>query len=125
MYKTSQGKKLHPRYNCCYATIPVHICRYLPHYDLSDLLCSKCAWTYTLPNLSWYEEYLDCQRMKERWESKENRCRDLRKEIEMLHKKCNSATTKFLIMFSKRSRSALNEANTLYIEMQSKYKNGV
>ena len=61
--------------------------------------------------------------MKERWESKENRCRDLRKEIEMLHKKCNSATTKFLIMFSKRSRSALNEANTLYIEMQSKYKN--
>ena len=117
MYKTTQGKKLHPKYNCCFATEPVHICWYRNRCNFSDLLCQKCAWTYTLPDLSWFEKYLDGQRLKEKQSRKESYCRDLRKEIEMLHKKCNSTTTKILIVFSKKNRNALREANKKYTEM--------
>lgn len=124
MYKTTKGKKLHPKYNCCFATEPVHICWYRNRCDFSDILCGKCACSYTLPDLSWYNKYMDCQKLKKSQSYNESRCRDLRKEIEILHKKCNSTTAKILIVFSKKNRSALHEANALYSKMQSKYRKG-
>lgn len=124
MYKTDKGKKLHKTYNCCFATEPVHIYWYRTRCNFSDSLCRKCALPYTLPDLSWYEEYLNCQRLKERQSRKERECQDLRKEIETLHKKCNSTINKILIVFSKRNRNALHEANALYNKMQIEFGNG-
>ena len=119
LYKTNKGKKLHRKYNCCFATKPVHIYWYQNRCDFSDSLCRKCASTYTIPDLSWYKEYLNCQKLKQRQSIEENHCRELREKIEILHKRCNSTTTKILIAFSKKNRNALNEANALYTKMQS------
>lgn len=123
MYKTAKGKKLHPKYNCCFATDPVHICWYRNRCNFSDLLCSKCAYSYTLPDLSWYDEYMNCQKLKKTQSNKESRCQELCKEIEKLHKKCNSISTTFLIVFSKKNRITLRKANALYNEMKTDYKN--
>lgn len=125
MYKTPNGKKLHKKYNCSSATTPVHIEWYRSYRDFSDYPCHKCARAYTLPDLSWYEEYRECQKLEESQKYKESKCQDLRKEIETLHQKCNSTTTKMLIVFSKKSRSALREANALYDKMQSELTKGV
>lgn len=118
MYKTNHGTKLHTKYNCCFATNPVHIYWYRTRCNFSNSLCRKCALTYTLPDLSWYEEYLNYQSLKERQSRNESQCQNLRKEIEILHKKCNSKATKIIIVFSKKNRNTLHEANALYNKMQ-------
>lgn len=122
MYKTDNGKKLHAKYNCCFATKPVHIHWYRNYRDFSNFLCLKCARTYTLPDMSWYEKYLECKKLEERQKYKKSKCQNSRKEIEKLHKKCNSTTTKMLIAFSKKNRNALHEANLLYDKMHEEFK---
>ena len=60
-YRSPKGKRIHKKYGCCGATIPVHAwtVRHMP-------LCSKCRKEY--PDMSWYERYLEIKRIKEEYQ---------------------------------------------------------
>ena len=107
LYKSEKGTKIHSKFNCCSAVYPIHVYQHLYNIKHFDLLCKKCSINYTIPDLSWYEEYLNYQRAKM-----------LQQEIKKLHKQCNSANSKIFIVFSGKNKSSLREANNMYIEMQ-------
>lgn len=118
LYKTDKGMKLHTKYDCCSATRPLHIYRCRNYSNFSKLLCKKCANNYIIPDMSWYEDYLKYEQALAKLQSLENSRDELRKEIKILHKKCNSTKTKILILFSRKNKKALYEANVKYKEMQ-------
>ena len=72
-----------------------------------------------MPDLSWYENYLKHKRLISERQSIEDDCTGLKKEIECLHKQCNSIKTKMLIALSRKTKNALQEANHKYKEMQT------
>ena len=117
LYKTDRGIKLHIKYNCCSATKPLHIYHCYYYRDFSELLCKKCATDYVIPDMSWYKNYLKYNQAISKRQSIENNCNNLKKKIKDLHKKCNSIKTKILIMFSKKNKKALQEANEKYKEI--------
>lgn len=119
LYKTDKGTKLHTKYNCCFATKPLHIYHCRNYRDFSKLLCKKCADDYVMPDISWYENSLKYEQAVSMRQSIENSCDKLQKEIKDLHKKCNSLKTKILIIFSEKNKKALQEANNKYQETQT------
>ena len=114
LYKSNSGTKLHTEYNCCSATNPLHIYRCKHYCNLAHLLCKKCAKSYEIPDMSWYDDYLKYDYAKTRRQSVEEDCAKLRKEIEDLYQKCNSLKAKALIMFSKKNKETLSKANEKY-----------
>lgn len=120
LYKTGKGTKLHTKYNCCSAVKPVHIYWYRNSYNILDFLCKKCANDYKVPNMSWYEEHLKYERAKIKQINNEKQYKNIRKEIEALHKKCNSVKTKVLIIFSNKNKKTLQETNKKYREIQNR-----
>ena len=119
LYKTTKGIKLHSKYNCCSATKPIHIYKCRNYRDFSKLLCKKCANNYVIPDMSWYDIYLKIEQAEANRQNIENDCNRLLKEIEVLHKKCNSIKTKTMIIFSKKNKIALRDANNKYNKLPS------
>ena len=80
LYKTARGAKLHTKYNCCSAVIPVHVFWYRSNYRISTSLCMRCAYNNNFPVMYWYDDYLKYEQSKET-------LKELQKEMEILHKK--------------------------------------
>lgn len=118
LYKTNSGTKLHTKYNCCSAANPLHVYHCRNYHNFSKLLCKKCANDYRTPDMSWYENYLKCKQLIAEQQSIENNCNCLQTEIKRLHKSCNSMRTKTLIVFSRKTKKTLQEANYKYKKMQ-------
>jgi hypothetical protein len=111
LYRTVHGTKLHAKYKCCSATKPVNICWYKDVPNLSAYLCKMCAMNYKIPDLSWYDYCLELEQAQKRKQNLEASCKQLKQDIEVLHKQCNSTKTKILIVFSKRNKQLLTELN--------------
>lgn len=120
LYKTDTGTKLHTKYKCCSAVNPVHIYWYHNHYDNPTFLCKKCANNYLIPDMTWYEYYLELEHIKEKQKNIENNIKKLQEEIETWHKKCNSIRNKMLLIFCNKNKKALQEANKKYEEIKGK-----
>lgn len=114
LYKNKSGKKLHTKYNCCSATEPLHIYYCQNYCNLSGFFCKKCTDNYAIPDMSWYDDYLKHETIKKQQKNIENNCDKIWEEIRSSYKKCNSVKTKIFVMFSKRDKQALQEANEKY-----------
>lgn len=117
LYKTYKGTKLHTKYNCCSLTEPLHIYNCRNYHNFHELLCKKCAYGYVIPDMTWYEDYSKYKQIASNQQDIEISCDKLQKEINVLHKKCNSTKTKIFIIFSKKNKRALQTANNKYKEM--------
>lgn len=118
MYKTNYGTKLHARYKCCTATRPVHVYWYKNTRNSSELFCSKCAYGYTFPDMSWFERYKQFEQSKKELPEKEHKHAALQKEIDLLYKKCNSWMTRAMVFFCPKNKRELQEVNKQYKELQ-------
>ena len=79
----------------------------------------RCSYGYVKPDMSWYEDYLSCEQAKSKLKDMEIRYKKLQEELVLLHKKCNSAYTKAMIILSNKYKKTLKESNKKYSEMQS------
>lgn len=61
-YVSSSGNRYHKKCGCSGATTPVHALRVSHRY-----LCSRCAASAQIPDLSWYFEYIKIRRIKEKY----------------------------------------------------------
>lgn len=120
LYKAYNGIKLHAKFNCCNANMPVHIYYYKKYYKALNM-CRKCAKKYVVPDMSWYDDCLEYEKLKAECQRIKNNCKDMYKEINALYKKCNSRKTRFLIMFSKKNKELLTEANKKYSKLTKIY----
>ena len=117
LYRTDSGLKLHAKYNCCSATKPIHIYYYCGRRNITDSFCNRCARSYAIPDMSWYEVYLELEQAQKIKQNTEHSAQQLRKEVDGWHKKCNSLKTKTVIMFSRRDKKALQKANEKYSDI--------
>lgn len=118
LYQKNDRGKLHAKYRCCSATVPLHIYWYRNYNDFPNLLCGRCAGSYKIPDMSWYETYLRHKQEKIKRQQLKNSLKKLPQEIDVLHIKCNSVKIKLLIVFSRKNKSALKKANKKYAEIK-------
>ena len=110
-YKSSTGKKLHQKYNCGNATIPVHIFQYRNYKNIEKMLCRNCS-VQKVPQMRWYNDFLKYQKAQEAFIKLSEKAEDTYAEILNNRKKCNSVSFGFLLIFNKQKRILLNELNT-------------
>lgn len=114
LYKTPSGSKLHIKKGCCSADIPKHIFPYYTYSDFDCYLCSKCSKNYKFPDLSWFENYLLKDKLLIKLKNLEVQKNDIRNEVFLLNKKCNSKVYKLLLFCRKKQIIKLSEANQKY-----------
>ena len=121
LYRSYKGGKLHSLYNCCYAKYPLHIYNCKPQVKSSSDFCKLCSNTYTIPDMSWYNNYLKYKQSKYRYEKMKQSCDNMQKEVNILHKKCNSIIVKFLVFFCPQNKKELKKANIKYYKLKNKH----
>ena len=121
VYKTQNGKKLHPQYGCCYATHKKHIYNYYPRLKTEPLLCCRCGYGYKVPDLEWYKDILKRNRLNAEYKNNKEQITESYFQMRKYHNLCNNRFSKIYIIFSKRAKKDLNELNTEYKKVLTEY----
>jgi hypothetical protein len=116
VYTTYGGEKLHCKCGCSNAKIQKHIFNYYKQNNFQSMLCKVCCKQYSVPDLSWYEAYLEYNSLPNKYESTKKTYTTTCKKLSEQHKKCNSSSQRFFIKFSKKKRDMLKYLNESYYE---------
>ena len=116
LYYTRHGSKLHSKLGCCGASIPKHIYACIKSV-FKYSLCSKCCKSYKIPDMKWYQDYLEYNNSSEKLSDLMRLLVRERTKYFALYKKCNSKFYKFLLLFNKSTRSAVLTANELHSKL--------
>ena len=105
VYTTKKGNKIHARFGCSGAVQETHI------YRVRGIeMCRRCGKNFAMPDLSWYEKYLNYRRLTNKQKSNLEYLSKCYQAVFAEHKKCNTLIIQFLLLFSKCQRALFNEA---------------
>ncbi len=117
LYKTAHGSKLHTKYNCCTATTPTNVCKHITLSYFDSLLCKKCCKNYVYPDVQWYIDIVEYEKyIYEYYTLKNKKQHEIKSLSSSYNKKCNLLIFKFVLLFFKKKKVCLLEANKSYLE---------
>ena len=111
VYQSRLGNKIHTMYGCCAAYKSKHVYYFSRYNDLDSLLCKKCGKNYVVPNMLWYENYLQYSKLLRKVLELPGRMEILKGKIDECGKRCNTLSMKLILIFDKNNRKRLNEIN--------------
>lgn len=104
VYQSYSGNKLHVVQGCSNAFRELHIYNYYQYRNvISQLVCKKCGKNYSLPDLKWYENYLEYEKEIKKINEIKEKINSLQNYIEYNEKKWNSNFRKKLLYLKKKN----------------------
>ncbi len=124
VYRTSRGNKLHLKYKCCHATIKSHICnqRYC-HEDIYERLCKKCFRKSQVPDLKWYENHLEHQKLIKITDAKYEHLKRHVEYLKTIYKKYNSTRMTFFMNLRSERKTKHIQLNNRFLDVITFFNN--
>lgn len=114
VYLSDKGGKVHIVRGCSSVFKERHIYEVSQYKNFYLALCKKCGKNYVVPDMLWYENYLQYSKLLREMLELPGRVERLKWDGVECREKCNTPLMKFILLFDRNAKKRLNDIDETF-----------